>query len=453
MGLNVRRRRSTTSWASSPSRTIAHPCRTPWGGVLSSRPFSRFRLTGPMASANERPRPQSPVPSGVLRSLKALRKHWALVAATVLLASGIALMYAKSQVPVFEASSMLEINPHAAQPLGEKGEGVYDIGAGFFWDSKEYYETQYKIITSDRVLTAVARDLNLGSDYDFMGYKAPQPEPASIESAAGVLRGRVIVEPIKYSRLVLIKVDDTNPKRAKEVCDAVAVAYLDQNLQNTLSATSDAVTWLNGQVDHGQAAAGARRERAPRVQAAKRPAEHVDQRGVEHAPHRDAGARRGADPCAHQEGGALGARRSSWPKVSADSPDELPASELLGSSFLQTLRDSVSGGHEGARGAHGRGQGREPSAGVARRRSASPRRGPRSSPRSRTSMAPLSATSSVVDARGGWRASPVRGDPQASRRPEHEGDRVPPARSHARREREALRDAPRAHEGGRSRRA
>ena len=290
-----------------------------------------------MASANERTRPQSTVPSGVLRFLKALRKHWALVAATVLLAAGVALMYAKTQVPVFEASSMLEINPHAAQPLGEKGESVYDIGAGFFWDSKEYYETQYKIITSDRVLTAVARDLNLGADHDFMGYKAPQAEPASVEAAAGVLRGHVIVEPIKYSRLVLIKVDDTNPKRAKEICDAVAVAYLDQNLQNTLSATSDAVTWLNGQVDtvkqqleldENALHEFKRRNDLPSTsinEASNMLRIEMQELDV-------------ALTHARTKREELSARAIELAKVSADNPDDLPASELLGSAFLQTLR-------------------------------------------------------------------------------------------------------------------
>ena len=187
---------------------------------------------------------------GVLGVVKAVRKHWALVAATVLLSVGIALLYSKTQRPVFQAVAMLEINPHATQPLGEKTDSVVDMGAGLYWDSREYYETQYKIITSDRVLSAVARDLALASDDDFMGYKHPAPNPESLEAATAMLRGRVTVEPIKYSRLVLVKVDDTNPRRAKEICDAVGTAYIDQNLQNSLSGTTEAVTWLNGQIDH-----------------------------------------------------------------------------------------------------------------------------------------------------------------------------------------------------------
>jgi succinoglycan biosynthesis transport protein ExoP len=297
-----------------------------------------------MASENPRTTTQASMledaAGGLLTVVKRLRKHVALVVAAVLLAGGASLLYAKSQAPVFEAVSMLEINAHAAQPLGDKGEAVYDIGAGLFWDSREYYETQYKIITSERVLAATARDLALASDYDFLGYKSPPANPVTVEAAAAALRGHVTVEPIKYSRLVLIKVDDTNPRRAKQICDGVADAYIDQNLQTALSATSDAVTWLNGQVDH-----------------VKQELEHD-----ENALH-DFKLRNDLPSTSINEASnmlrvemqefdtslahtrtkkqELSARYTELAKVPADSPDQLPASELLGSQFLQGLRGQL----------------------------------------------------------------------------------------------------------------
>jgi uncharacterized protein involved in exopolysaccharide biosynthesis len=189
---------------------------------------------------------------GIGAILKKLRKHSLLVAACIVLAASGAYLYSKTLPRVYQASSMIEINPHAAQPLGDKngGGGMLDMGAGLFWDTREYYETQYRIITSDRVLGAVARDLALASDAAFWGYTAPPQPPPSLETVTAALRGRVTVEPVKYSRLALIKVEDTDPKRAKRLCDAVAAAYIDQNLETALSATSDAVVWLNGQVEH-----------------------------------------------------------------------------------------------------------------------------------------------------------------------------------------------------------
>jgi len=98
--------------------------------------------------------------STLTSALKVLAKHWVMMTSCVIFGGGISLLYSKSQPKVYEATTMLEINPHADQPLGEKDDGSsLDIGAGLYWDTREYYETQYKIMTSDRVLRTVVRDL------------------------------------------------------------------------------------------------------------------------------------------------------------------------------------------------------------------------------------------------------------------------------------------------------
>jgi succinoglycan biosynthesis transport protein ExoP len=57
------------------------------------------------------------------------------------------------------------------------------------------------------------------------------------------------VEPIKDSRLTLIHIDDTDPKRAQMLANAVAAAYVDRNLETMLKSTVDAVDWLSSQLD------------------------------------------------------------------------------------------------------------------------------------------------------------------------------------------------------------
>ena len=266
---------------------------------------------------------------------KAIRKHWGMVVACLLLGAGCALLYGKTQPRVYEATTMVEINPHVVQPLGNKSDEVQNFG--LFYDMHEYYETQYKIIASDRILSAVVRDLGLANDYDFLGYATSPATPPSLEGVTAMLRGHVIVDPIKYSRLVLIKVDDTHPKRAKRICDAIAAAYLDQNLQNAFTATSDAVTWLNGQVDH-----------------VRQDLEH-DENALHEFKQRNDLPSTSINEASNmlrvelqefdvalthtrtrrQE---LEARAAELSKISAEDPDQLPASELLSSSFLGTLR-------------------------------------------------------------------------------------------------------------------
>jgi uncharacterized protein involved in exopolysaccharide biosynthesis len=56
------------------------------------------------------------------------------------------------------------------------------------------------------------------------------------------------VEPVRNTRLVEIQVDDPDPKLAAEVANALASAYVHQNLELKLGAARDALTWLTAQV-------------------------------------------------------------------------------------------------------------------------------------------------------------------------------------------------------------
>src|SRR5579862_5037551 len=116
--------------------------------------------------------------AGAVSVLKAVRKHWSTVVAFIVLAGGISLVYSKSIRKVYQAQSLLEINPHASQPLttGENGTTGLELGT-IFWDTSQYYQTQYKIITSLPVLRAAAEATSLTTDYDFVGLSAPPKDP------------------------------------------------------------------------------------------------------------------------------------------------------------------------------------------------------------------------------------------------------------------------------------
>ena len=56
------------------------------------------------------------------------------------------------------------------------------------------------------------------------------------------------MEPVRSTRLVEIRVEDTDPKLAAEMANALANAYVHQNLELKFSAARDALTWLTAQV-------------------------------------------------------------------------------------------------------------------------------------------------------------------------------------------------------------
>jgi capsular exopolysaccharide synthesis family protein len=273
---------------------------------------------------------------GLWSLLKSVRKHWAIPVATTMLSVGVAVAYAKSSPRIYQASTMLEINPNPVQPLKEDSKAI-DMGVGDYWDAHEYYSTQYKIIESDRVLGKVVRDLGLAQDNGFMGLASPPPAPPSLATATAVLRSRLGVEPIKGSRLVLVKVEDRDPQKARQICDAVAASYLEQNLDTAVNSSAEAVMWLSGQVDHVREELGHDEDA---LHAFKRDND-LPSTSINEASNMLRNEMQQFDTALAQtrtKKEELTARQAELSKVSADNPDQLPASELLSSIYLQALR-------------------------------------------------------------------------------------------------------------------
>jgi capsular exopolysaccharide synthesis family protein len=251
-----------------------------------------------------------------------------------MLSAGGGLAYSKVATKIYEASTLVEIDPNPVQPL-KSDTSELDMGVGNYWSTQEYYTTQYKLIVSDRVLAKVARDLGLGRDADFLDSgAAPPPSQAKLTA---LMRKRITVEPIKSSRLVSIKVDDKDPKRAQRLANAVAEAYIAQNLDTAVNASSDAVVWLGGQLDD-----------------VKRDLEHDEDAlhefkqennlpsiSINEASNMLRVEMQELDTALTQtrtKKEELSARQAELSKLRADDPVGLPASELLSSAYLQQLR-------------------------------------------------------------------------------------------------------------------
>lgn len=275
--------------------------------------------------------------SGLIGVLKAVRKHWSLLAASVALFAGASLLYSKSATKVYQSKALLEISPHAPQPLGQENKGGLEIGAGFIaWDLNQYYETQYKVIGSNRVLSAVVRDLGLAHDPRFTG-SAPGGREPSIDDVTAMVRSRVNVEPIKYSHLVWIVVDDTDVARARRLADAVGEAYIEQNLETALAATSEATAWLSGQLDHVKSDL----ERDENALHEFKQRNDLPSTSINEASNMLRLEMQELDTAlthTRTRKQEVAARFEELAKVSADTPEQIPASELLASSFLSDLR-------------------------------------------------------------------------------------------------------------------
>jgi capsular exopolysaccharide synthesis family protein len=274
--------------------------------------------------------------AGVVSVLKTIRKHWPIVVACVVLGVGGTLLYSKSTRKVYQSSSLIEINPRVTQPLGEATSPTFDLGTLFF-DTAEYYQTQHRIITSTSVLKDAVLKLSLQTDDDFLDAPHSPQHAVTPEEAAAVLGSRVAVEPVKGSRLFYLRVSDFDPKRAKRICDAVASAYLEQNLQKAVSSSSDAVVWLDGQIDHvksdleqGENALYDFKQKNNLPSLSINDASNMVRLEMEEYNKALTETRTRKEE--------LLARKSELAKVTAENPDGVASSELLSNSYLQGLR-------------------------------------------------------------------------------------------------------------------
>ncbi len=189
----------------------------------------------------------------LLESLGILRKQiWYALLVFVLTVSAVAFWNFR-QTPLYEARATLIIDAQPPRVLSDVRE-VVELGTGTFWSSREYYETQYKVIASRSIAEAVVRRGGLADKRDFVGEMKPGPdgeEPGwqdRFDKAVALVRGGLQVEPVPDSRVVRLVYRHPVAAMAKEAAELVATVYEDSNLAFRSKATEKATDSLQLQV-------------------------------------------------------------------------------------------------------------------------------------------------------------------------------------------------------------
>lgn len=182
-----------------------------------------------------------------------LRRKW-LILLIFAVCTGVATLYATRQPKVFASQISLIIDPKEPRFLDAQIQDVNTEAGSFYWANKEYLETQYKIIQSRAVSQRVVEKLGLATDVDFLGLtkvtdeKRRQEIMAKIDVVA-IIQAKIRVEPVKESRVSLIKIEDSDPTRAALLANEVAQAYIDEVLSQKLKLTENASKWLDERRD------------------------------------------------------------------------------------------------------------------------------------------------------------------------------------------------------------
>jgi succinoglycan biosynthesis transport protein ExoP len=165
----------------------------------------------------------------LLDYVKLLRRHQWLLAAIFLVTVVTVAVWTFAQVPIFQASATILIEPEAPKILNIQE--ITSIGSAGF----EYYQTQYELIKSRAVVERAIVNLKLKERF---------PEIGQSRDPYSAVAGDLLIVPKRNTRLVLVKYENRDPALAAEIATGIATAYVRFNVESKLKDARDALTWL-----------------------------------------------------------------------------------------------------------------------------------------------------------------------------------------------------------------
>ena len=151
------------------------------------------------------------------------------------------------QRPVYTAKSTLLIEK---EPNILSFDQVLQIESG----RDDYYQTQFKLLSSRGLADSVVDRLKLYENPEFVGKPGKRKKP--IDPTDYVFRERLVVgflarlkvTPVRLTRLVEVSFAAGDPKLAAECVNELAAAFIDLNINIKYAATEQATTFLSEQI-------------------------------------------------------------------------------------------------------------------------------------------------------------------------------------------------------------
>ena len=154
-----------------------------------------------------------------------------LVVVAAMVGTALASLIAYLQIPEYQAQSMVQIEPPVPFFMGVN-EAL--MGGGGFWQNSDFYNTQFRIITSKAIADQVIAELKLKD-------KSPFKEAAD---PSALLLSHVLVEPVPESRLTYIVVSHEDPEEAALWANRIADVYIRHSLDQRVESAKKAFDWL-----------------------------------------------------------------------------------------------------------------------------------------------------------------------------------------------------------------
>ena len=209
------------------------------------------------------------IPLGPAKEDLVLTDLWLIVRKRRILIAGVAVglallawAYGASKGKLYTATGELQIQPGSASELKEglssalNGATQLDV----------VIESDSRILTSEKLLTTVARTLKLEDDPYFVGNSAIQKteyingKPVTTvhgnlddqgvrNAVVGTLRSHVTVVRVPRTQMITISYSSPNPQLSADIVNALESEFIKNNFIAHYSSTQQVTKWLTGQID------------------------------------------------------------------------------------------------------------------------------------------------------------------------------------------------------------
>ena len=162
-----------------------------------------------------------------------LERRWLVIAAYCSVFA-LCLIYLFKATRIYQATTRIQID--------RESDNVLNIKDVFSVDGREqdYLQTQYKNLQSRTLIESVISKLKLDKDPRYA---------KSVGDLSKAVSEDITIVPIRLSRLMDVKVQHPNPQQAAAIANVLAETFLQQNLDQKMSKSIEALRWLKTEAD------------------------------------------------------------------------------------------------------------------------------------------------------------------------------------------------------------
>ena len=198
---------------------------------------------------------------------KVLRKHrWAILLSTAIL-TAISAYVVSGMTPIYRATSTLLIETQHTMPMN------FDELIGIDTGNSEYYQTQFEVLKSRKLAKRVIEEMGLyehpelhnpndalltqqsadgapetesaTTNYNYLDETLDlEAEPIERQMAVNRFLNKLIIFPVKNTKLVRISFDSSDPVLAARVANKIADTYIVSYLDSRMEMGQKATVWL-----------------------------------------------------------------------------------------------------------------------------------------------------------------------------------------------------------------